>query len=248
MSRLRSLRFKQRPRVLLISGLSEGTISLWRIRRTLVRAGFRVSRASLSSVVLASRNSHQLDSTVTLPQLAQTLLEVLPSGRRPWTLVVGNSLGGTLAAECQAQTGGLWTDKLVLLDPPLAISQEQGGALAKSLFSSRRRTLGVILHREWSVLDKAARAFGFLMAYQTHKQFLGNLEAFAQVSLLRRQPWNSFIVVGASDVFTFIDDQHRIKLAELGHTVTEVENSGHDVLQDSPKTVISHMLQVLSNN
>jgi pimeloyl-ACP methyl ester carboxylesterase len=115
--RLATLEWGQRgPHVLLIHGITSSARSWWRVGAELARAGYRVTAPDLRGHGESPQGNDYL--------LASYTADVLAIGNE-WDVVVGHSLGGTIAAMAQTENRS-FADRLVLEEPLLRLSDTNG--------------------------------------------------------------------------------------------------------------------------
>ncbi|MFT3756706.1 MAG: alpha/beta fold hydrolase [Pseudoxanthomonas sp.] len=99
----------QRPRVLLIHGLLNGNLWLWRLALRLRSAGFEPEVFTYSSLVEGPQRA--------VPKLVQRLRQ------RPVEALVGHSLGGLIGLQALREAPELPVSRVVCLGSPLCGSQ-----------------------------------------------------------------------------------------------------------------------------
>lgn len=227
-----------RQRALLLHGLGSSGATWWRIADALAGAGYSVTAPDLRGHGNAPHTaSYRLNG------FAADLWE-LGDG---WDVVVGHSLGGTLAALTCAHAG--FTRRLVLIDPVLMIPEDQFDAVLDDQLSEfdlagdpdgfRRR------HPGWHPEDAAIKA----LAVQQSSRYV------VERTLADNRPWWYLDLLGNVHVRTAIigaDPNHGAlfdptigqeiarRNAQIGTMV--VRGAGHSVHRDAPDAVLGVLL------
>jgi pimeloyl-ACP methyl ester carboxylesterase len=102
-------------RALLVHGLGSSAQTTWRLSEGLADAGW-----SATAVDLRGHGDAPRASRYRIEDFAGDLLGTRPEDGGAWQLVVGHSIGAAAAAQAAGTDDG-WAERLVLLDPALAL-------------------------------------------------------------------------------------------------------------------------------
>lgn len=227
-----------RRRALLLHGLSSSAATWWRIADALAGAGYHVTAPDLRGHGNAPHTS-----SYRLSGYAADLWEL--GGR--WDVVVGHSLGGTLAALAAANEG--FTHRLVLLDPVLMIPEDRfDDVLADQLaeLDGAGDTHAYIArYPHWHPEDAALKA----RASQQTSRFV------VERTLTDNRPWwyldllgdvriTTAILSGDPSKGTMFDPAIGEEIASRNAriTMTVVRGAGHSIHREAPLAVIEVVL------
>jgi pimeloyl-ACP methyl ester carboxylesterase len=225
-------------RALLLHGLSSSASTWWRIADALAGAGYRVTAPDLRGHGNAPHTA-----SYRLSGYAADLWE-LGDG---WDMVVGHSIGGTVASLICAREH--FARRLVLLDPVLMIPEDQ----FDSLLAEQLAELDVAgdphafaeRHPAWHPEDAAVKAFATL---QTTRFVV-------ERTLQDNRPWWYLDLLGNVQVTTTIigaDPDHGALFdPTIGEEIARrnarirtlmVSGAGHSVHRDAPQAVLGVLL------
>lgn len=142
-------------RALLVHGLGSNGALMWRYAVALADAGWRVDAVDLRGHGTAPRTlDYSLDA------YAADLRHTGPQGAESWDLVLGHSLGGAAATVAAAAEPG-WTRHLVLVDPAIALAEEDRDVVRASqeqAFADTSAAAVRAAHPDWHDLDVELKA------------------------------------------------------------------------------------------
>jgi pimeloyl-ACP methyl ester carboxylesterase len=226
------------PAALLVHGLSASPASMWRFRAWLEAAGWSVTdRSPLGHGGRGPAPGYAISAQVT---------DVLTTG--PWDLVVGHSLGGTIATVAAGRAG--WTGRLVLVDPAWYLSPElqaevRPGELAELDLTRERLELE---HPDWDPRDVAAKLAGIAGAerdavagaFDDNPVWDVRAEALAL-------PVPTLLLTGDPAVFTLLDPVDAVRAVAANPRVTwsAVPGAGHAPHRDRPAETQERLLDWL---
>lgn len=227
-----------RRRALLLHGLSSAAATWWRIADALAGAGYHVTAPDLRGHGNAPHTAGYR-----LSGYAADLWEL--GGQ--WDVVVGHSLGGTLAALAAANEG--FTQRLVLLDPVLMIPEDRfDGVLAEQLADLDHAgdpQAYIARHPRWHPEDAALKA----RAAQQTSRFV------IERTLTDNRPWWYLDLLGDVTITTAIlsaDPNNgtmfdptigeEIARRNMRITTTVVRGAGHSIHREAPRAVIDVVL------
>lgn len=143
------------PRALLAHGLGSDGALMWRYGTALADAGWYAVAVDLRGHGAAPR---ALDYTIAA--YAADLSVVAPDDGGPWDAVVGHSLGGAAATVAAAERPA-WTRRLVLVDPAIALSDEDRETVRASqeqAFADPTVEAVRAAHPDWHPIDVELKA------------------------------------------------------------------------------------------
>lgn len=233
--------------VLLLHGLTSAAGVWWRIAGALAARGHRVTAPDLRGHGAAPRTArYELDD------FASDVLEPTPPDGG-WDLVVGHSLGGSIAVAAAARRTG-WAKTLLLVDPALQRSTERIDAFVRAALA------------EVATADAAAYRLANPLwhAEDAHQKVLAARAVSPSVieqALVDTPTWNVVDLIGLieSPVLILGADPGRGGASvgpELGAELTArfenvlfetVDGAGHSIHRDAPDTVIRAATDLLDS-
>ncbi len=236
------------PRALLLHGLPSAAGTWWRVASELADRGWVVTAPDLRGHGASPRSTRYR-----LADYAADVVGLTPATGRPWDLVVGHSLGGAIAVVAAAADPG-WTRCLLLVDPVLALGEEQAEQILPDLLADLHgdRLDPAALMREhplWHVEDavqkvNAARVVSPFVVERTIRDNAGTwqLEALATTLAARVHVLAADPLLGAS--FT-VEEGERMRAAAPTMSYTVVDGAGHSVHRDDPLRVVDEAVALV---
>lgn len=224
-------------RALLLHGLGSDGRTMWRLASVLADDGF--------DVVAPDLRGHGLSPATRRYDLDGYTADVRLLGGR-WDLVIGHSLGGSIAAHLLADDGV--ADRGVLLDPVLRLEAPARQELERDLATEVGGTLtGDQLRREHPTWDE--------------EDIFRKVAAAATVSprvtsatLTHNDPWDVMSDAGrwevpvtilaadpARDALFLPDHADELAAAGVAADVVTIHGAGHSVHRDAPADVIERL-------
>ncbi|MFJ8002564.1 alpha/beta fold hydrolase [Streptomyces sp. NPDC096310] len=234
-------------RVLLLHGLTSAAACWWYVADELARAGWSVTAPDLRGHGLAPR-TRRYDIGGFVADVLPLRPPAAPDGSAAWDLVIGHSLGG-LVATATVSAAPDWADRLLLVDPVIAVREGEIEGFVRSLSDEVRNTDPEAMLREnpdWHPED------AFLKAQAARRS-----SPYVVETVLRSNaPWSYEqalaeyphpVTVLAADpdrgaVFS-AGQGRRIEGARTGFRWSVVEGAGHAVYRDNPDAVIAAALE-----
>ena len=213
---------------LLIHGLSASAASMWRFREWLEADGWDVSDHSPLG--------HGGRGAATDYTIASQVADLLATG--PWDLVVGHSLGGTIATVATTQRPG-WTARLVLVDPAWYLAagiQEEIRAdeLAELELTRERLEVG---HPEWDARDIDAKLDGIagVLPEAVRGAFDDNPVWDVRAEALAL-PIPTLLLTGDPTVFTLLEPVDAVRAVAANDHIawSAIPGAGHAPHRDRP--------------
>lgn len=221
----------------MVCGISEKAFVFRALAKWLEAKNLAVTVVSLGELAReATRLSGGLPRD-SFSSLAAGLARKTPNFSEEWSLVVGNSLGGTICIGAMAQPGQKpWAKKILLLDPPLTLDSEVLQLLQATMRLPAWKYLARILLRPWSWRDKISRALSFFQTKSSHMMLLAALEP-VDVSRFSCHPDTRVkIIASDEEYFSFVTTAQRVELRDRPRTTLEaLVGVSHDLWQETPE-------------
>lgn len=227
-----------RLRALLLHGLSSSAGTWWRIADALAARGYHVTAPDLRGHGEAPRTA-----SYRLQAYAADLWE-LGDG---WDLVVGHSLGGTLAALTAARDG--FARRVALLDPVVVVPEDRFDALLAEQLAELRlaadpEALGA-RHPGWHGEDLSAkvRAAARTTPFVVERTLADN-RPWWYLDLLSNVTTPTTLVCADPDRGALLDPVIGEEIARRNARVTAVvvPGAGHSLHRDDPDAVIDALV------
>ncbi|WP_285135881.1 alpha/beta hydrolase [Microbacterium sp. lyk4-40-TSB-66] len=232
------------PRVLLAHGLGSDGALMWRYGTALADAGWHAVAVDLRGHGVAPR---ALDYT--LAAYAADLVATTPEGNGPWDAVVGHSLGGA-AATIAAAGGAGWTRRLILIDPAIALSDDdreivrvsQEQAFAEPSIEAVRAA-----HPEWHPIDVElkARATRRASRWAVEQTSLQNAEWDVRDAAAALEVPTHVIGADPAVHSIFTGDLAAEVLRNTMVTMRVIAGAGHSPHRDRPEAAVAALLDAL---
>jgi hypothetical protein len=235
------------PSALVIMGISQTNLASAGVATWLARRGWAVEVATLSKLSRSEGTPlSKWPSRGAFHSLYGSLSKVKPSHKGSWDLVVGVSLGGTLALSVAANSPNDWARRVVAIDPPLVLNQRQIDAVQQNLLS---RFLGQpceIFRMTWSLIDKTIRLAEIAVTRSRHSRILSELSPFDISSEV--SPAGTEVTLALSDptFFSFVPEKARRELRSRGIPYVEFCGAGHHLLSERTIAIRKLLSSVLS--
>ncbi|TIH37446.1 alpha/beta hydrolase [Subtercola vilae] len=234
-------------RILLVHGLTSAGAVWWRVASLLAAEGFFVEAPDLRGHGLAPRTL-----SYTLPEFSADLLRLAAPDARPYTLVIGHSLGGAITGHTLAGHPE-WAVAALLLDPLFAAADDAVPGIAHDM-SSALLSGTVADHLAQNPRWHAEDAHQKLIAARAISPFV------VEHSLLDNVPWNVGAVVanttrrmrilGADPAIEppVFSEAEGLSLATANPAITfaVVEGAAHSIQRDDPARVVSEALALIA--
>lgn len=232
------------PRALLAHGLGSDGALMWRYGTALAEAGWQAVAVDLRGHGVAPR---ALDYSIA--GYAADLAATTADAKRPWDAVVGHSLGGAAATVAAASHPG-WTRRLVLIDPAIALSDDDREIVRVSQeesFADPSVEAVRAAHPAWHPIDVELKA----RATQRASRW-----AVEQTSLQNRE-WDVRAEAAALTVPTHVIGAdpavHSIFTGALADevlrnpvvTMSVIAGAGHSPHRDKPEAAVAALLDAL---
>lgn len=232
------------PRALLAHGLGSDGALMWRYGIALADAGWQAVAVDLRGHGVAPRT---LDYSIAA--YAADLAATSPDRGGPWDAVVGHSLGGAAATVAAAERPG-WTRRLVLVDPAIALSDDDREIVRVSqeqAFADPSVEAVRAAHPEWHPIDVElkARATRRASRWAVEQTSLQNAEwdvrtAAAALAVPTR-------VIGADPAVhsIFTGDLAAEVLRNPVVSMTVIAGAGHSPHRDRPGAAVAALLDAV---
>ncbi|MBO9578899.1 MAG: alpha/beta hydrolase [Microbacteriaceae bacterium] len=230
------------PRALLIHGLSNTPASMWRVQAWLEALGWGVhAHSPLGHAGRGPAPDYSVEAGVA---------DALAHAPGPWDLVVGHSLGGTLATAIAARHPA-WTRRLVVVDPPWYFSPTYLAGVREAELAELTMTRADIVAASphWTGRDIDAKVEG--LATVAPGAVAGvfddnpDWDVRADAAAL---PVPTLLLTGDRSVFTLLDpaDSAAAVAANPRITWVEVPGAGHAPHRDQPDATRAALLDWLA--
>jgi pimeloyl-ACP methyl ester carboxylesterase len=218
------------PRVLLLHGVQSSGASWWRIAEGLAASGAEVTAPDL--------RGHGASPRASSYRFADFVGDLEPG----WDLVVGHSLGGTLAAFALAQDPG-FARRAVLLDPVLELPEDDFETIVEDQLEELRSADAGALQAanpRWSSEDCRHKAEA-AAACSPHA---------AEAVLRENRPWDHAHLLEAIDTPLWIlggDPAAGALFSPSGDSrYRMLQGTGHAVHRDDPHAVLDGLREALA--
>jgi pimeloyl-ACP methyl ester carboxylesterase len=215
---------------LLIHGLTSSPEGWWRVRGWLDDAGW-----STSTVALLGHGGRGPAASYTLDAYAE---DVHASAPGPYDLVIGHSLGGSIATVLAA-TEPAWTRRLVLFDPVWLIEPSQLAATAAEQVAELRYTAESLAAAKphWDEHDRSGKlaAIAAVQPDAVARTF-GEATDWDLREAARRIAVPTLLLGGDPEVYTMLEPSDGFEVAadavDMAYIV--VPGAGHSPHRDQP--------------
>lgn len=232
-------------RALLVHGLGSSGALMWRIGSALADAGWFALAVDLRGHGTAPRAQDY-----TIAAYAADLAEVRPDGGGAWDAVIGHSLGGAASIVAAAGVPD-WTQRLLLIDPAVHLSEsqrEQIRADERAQFADPSPAGIRAAHPHWHPTDLELKA-----------QAVAQASPFAvEQTMVQNQEWDVraealsvnvpvHVIAGDPTVFALFDTAVAEELLKRPSiTMSVVTGAGHSPHRDRPEETMAQMWEFLS--
>lgn len=232
------------PQALLAHGLGSDGALMWRYGVALADAGWHAVAVDLRGHGDAPRT---LDYR--LSSYAADLIGTTPASGGAWDAVVGHSLGGASSTLAAAQRPA-WTRRLVLIDPAIALSEDDREVVRVSQeqsFADPSIEAVRAAHPEWHPMDVELKARATQRASRWAVEQTSLQNAVWDVRSAAASLTVPTHVVGADPAV------HSIFTGELAAevlrnpvvTMSVIEGAGHSPHRDRPEAAVAAVLHAL---
>lgn len=232
-------------RALLVHGLGSSAQTTWRLSEGLADAGW-----SATAVDLRGHGDAPRASRYRIEDIAGDLLGTRPDDGGAWQLVVGHSIGAAAAAQAAGTDDG-WAERLVLLDPALALdATARQAVLDGQLANFDAATVASIAEQfpHWHPLDVEfrVRAVKAASRFALERAVLDNDDWDATAFVPHIAAPTLVIAADPAHGSMFAGEHAAAVLATnpLLETVV-VPGAGHSVHRDAPEATLRHLLDWL---
>lgn len=218
------------PHALLIHGLSSSPEGWWRVREWLDEAGW-----TSSTVALLGHGGRGPSADYSLGEYARDVLEQAPG---PHDLVIGHSLGGSIATVLAAEQPA-WTRLLVLLDPVWFIPGDELAATAAEQVAEldyTRETL-TAAKPHWDPRDIEAKLHAIAIADpDAIARTFGDADGWDLRDVARRITVPTLVLGGDPEVYTMLEPADAFEVAEDAEQMryVVVPGAAHSPHRDQP--------------
>lgn len=235
----------ERPSALIIMGISQTNLASAGVVTWLARCGWATEVATLSTLS-RSEGAPRSKSGSAFHSLYGALSKVKPSHKGSWDLVVGVSLGGTLALSVAADPPNDWARRVVAIDPPLVLDKRQIDAVQRNLFSRCLVQPCEIFRMTWSLIDKTIRLAEIAVTRSRHSRILSELSPFDISSKVSSAGTEVTLVLSDPTFFSFVPEKARRELRSRGIPYVEFCGAGHHLLSERKIAIRKLLSSVLS--
>jgi pimeloyl-ACP methyl ester carboxylesterase len=247
------------PSVLLLHGLPSAAGTWWQVASLLAEQGWAVTAADLRGHGASPRTTdYSLDG------YAVDVVRLRPGagtagatgGDRPWDLVIGHSLGGAVAVVAAADPR--WARTLLLLDPVIAVADEEVDELVDDLLGDLGDLDPAELlrrHPRWHVEDAVQKvlAAGVVSPFVVERTIRGNAAGGSAAArwqldqaLAALSPRVHVLAADPACGAIFSPQQGAALIAaKADATVETVGGAGHSVHRDDPAAVVAAALDLV---
>ncbi|WP_127475984.1 alpha/beta fold hydrolase [Microbacterium sulfonylureivorans] len=232
-------------RALLVHGLGSNGALMWRYGVALADAGWRADAVDLRGHGTAPR---ALDYTIAA--YATDLAATLPTDGGSWDLVVAHSLGGA-AASVAASADPRWANRLVLIDPAIALTdrdREIVRASQEESFADPSTHAVREAHPHWHEQDVELKS---LSAQQAGRWAVEQTSAQNQVwdvtdaAAVLAVP--THVIASDPEVYSIFAGKpaESVVAANPRISMSVVAGAGHSPHRDEPEATVAHLLAAL---
>lgn len=232
------------PRALLVHGLGSDGALMWRYGVALADAGWHAVAVDLRGHGTAPR---ALDYSIAA--YAADVAAVAPDGGGGWDAVVGHSLGGAASTVAAAGDPG-WTRRLVLIDPAIALADEdretvrvsQEQSFADPSVEAVRAT-----HPDWHPIDieLKARATQRASRWAVEQTSLQNADWDVRAAAAALSVPTHVIGADPAVYSIFTGELAAEVLENPAVTMTVIPGAGHSPHRDRPEEAVAALLDAL---
>lgn len=230
-------------RALLVHGLGSSPGGWWRVRGWLEEAGWQTDTVALiGHGGRAPESGYPLDAYVADVRLST-------SDGRPYDLVIGHSLGGTVATVITAGDPD-WTSRLVLLDPVWYVPQDELAAIAADQASDLGLTAESLraAKRHWDERDIASKVSAIAQVDPAAvRRTFGDAERWDVRETARRIQAPTLVLGGDPAVYTMLEPADARAVSEVAPAMEYriVPGAGHSPHRDVPDATRALLLEWL---
>ena len=232
-------------RALLVHGLGSNGPLMWRYGVALADAGWRADAVDLRGHGVAPR---VLDYTIAA--YATDLAATRPAAGGAWDLVVGHSLGGA-AATVAAASDAAWTRRLVLIDPAIALTDDDREIVRASQeesFADPSESAVRTAHPDWHEQDVELKALSARQASRwAVEQTSAQNSVWDVTDAATALAVPTHVIASDPEVYSIFRGKpaEAVVAANPRITMSVVSGAGHSPHRDEPDTTIALFLEAL---
>lgn len=235
-----------RRQALIVHGLGSSAQTCWRIGEALAEWGFLATAVDLRGHGYAPRGS-----SYRIQDFADDLAQTAPTTTGAWDVVIGHSIGAASAAVAAFQRPE-WAQKLVLLDPALALGEERKKLVHQGQLDGHDRLTEEDVARDnphWHPLDIELRIWSARTAsrFALEHAVLDN-PVWDTTEQARGLSQETLVIGGDPDVDSMFTGDHAEELLKanprMTHTV--IAGAGHSPHRDRPEATLQALREFLA--
>lgn len=235
-----------RRQALIVHGLGSSAQTCWRIGEALAEWGFLATAVDLRGHGYAPRGS-----SYRIQDFADDLAQTAPATTGAWDVVIGHSIGAASAVVAAFQRPE-WAQKLVLLDPALALGEERKKLVHQGQLDGHDRLTEEDVARDnphWHPLDIELRIWSARTAsrFALEHAVIDN-PVWDTTEQARGLSQETLVIGGDPDVDSMFTGDHAEEILQanprMTHTV--IAGAGHSPHRDRPEATLQALREFLA--
>lgn len=235
-----------RRQALIVHGLGSSAQTCWRIGEALAEWGFLATAVDLRGHGYAPRGS-----SYRIQDFADDLAQTAPATTGAWDVVIGHSIGAASAVVAAFQRPE-WAQKLVLLDPALALGEERKKLVHQGQLDGHDRLTEEDVARDnphWHPLDIELRIWSARTASRfALEHAVQDNPVWDTTEQARGLSQETLIIGGDPDVDSMFTGDHAEEILQanprMTHTV--IAGAGHSPHRDRPEATLQALREFLA--